>query len=161
VAAWQREVLTLIDAALDGRPVVGVVVSAAGRVRCDGANAEGALGDVLPFADGSLSAVSLTLLDWRSAHGSCRPLLTELRRVLARDGQLVVVDHNRPRGRIAALAALLRTPAPAGASPQARWRRLAHPVAREAQAAGFVVESLRLAAGERVQVVSALRSDRA
>jgi hypothetical protein len=72
-------------------------------------------------------------------------------------GRLIVVDHNRPRQRVAALAALARTPWVPGWSPAARWVRLAHPTAREVQAAGFRVDRLRLVASERVQIVIATR----
>jgi hypothetical protein len=51
-------------------------------------------------------------------------------------------------------------PRPAGVTPAIRWRRLAYPTAREIRAAGFVIERLRLAAGERVQVVWARRAAR-
>lgn len=71
---------------------------------------------------------------------------------------LVVVDHNRPRRLVAAVAAVLGPPAVPGGSPAARWRRLAGATARALEASGFRVERLRLAAGERVQVVIATRT---
>lgn len=70
---------------------------------------------------------------------------------------VVVVDHNRPRRRGAALGAIGRSPWVPGWSPAARWRRLAYPTARELQDAGFRVERLRLVAGERVQIVVSTR----
>ena len=79
--------------------------------------------------------------------------LTTLRRVhaaLASGAPLVVVDHNQPRtwGRrmVAAVALALRGHPP---------RRARHPSARELQAAGFTVARLRLADGERVQLILA------
>ena len=65
---------------------------------------------------------------------------------------LVVVDHNHPRDwwRRGVGAALLV----ARGLPPARAR---HPVAREAAEHGFAIERLRLAAGERVQLVLARR----
>jgi hypothetical protein len=76
---------------------------------------------------------------------------------LPEDGTLVVVDHNRPRRRLAALAALVRSPRIAGVAPSARRRRQVYPAARELQAAGWRVDRLRLVAGERVQLVFARR----
>jgi hypothetical protein len=67
-------------------------------------------------------------------------------------GALVVVDHNQPRAcwrRVVGTALLA-----ARGIPPARAR---HPVAREVAAHGFAVERLRLAAGERVQLVLARR----
>jgi SAM-dependent methyltransferase len=161
---WQREVAALVDAALGGAPAAAIGLAPGGRLDCRAAGGDGwppgasgprGLGDPLPFADGSLASVAVTLLAWTPADGPWRPLLEEARRVLGPGGRLVLVDHNRPRRRWPALLAVVRAPAPPGPSPAARWRRLAHPAAREAQAAGFVVDALRLAAGERVQVVSA------
>jgi hypothetical protein len=63
---------------------------------------------------------------------------------------LVAVDHNQPRvwwrRLLGALVLLARGQPPA---------RARHPVARELQARGFTVERLRLASGERVQLVLA------
>jgi hypothetical protein len=72
--------------------------------------------------------------------------------------RLIVVDHNRPRSPVSALTALVRPPWVPGWSPFSRWRRLAHPTAREVQAAGFRVDRLRLVAGELVQIVVATRA---
>jgi len=79
--------------------------------------------------------------------------------VLGAGGRLVVVDHNRPRRRLAALVALAGRPWIPGCSPTRRWRRLAHPTAREVQAAGFRVEQLRLTGDERVQLVIARKAE--
>ena len=85
-------------------------------------------------------------------------VLTALAAGFSPGERFAVVDHNRPRRLIAAVAAVLGPPAVPGRSLGARWRRLADPTARALQAAGFRVERLRLAAGERVQVVIATRT---
>jgi hypothetical protein len=68
-------------------------------------------------------------------------------------GELIVVDHNRPRRRVARLANLAWCIV-AGVDPGARP---SYPVAREIQAHGFDVISLRLACAERAQIVRARR----
>ncbi len=77
-------------------------------------------------------------------------LLEGLRRRLPADTPLVLVDHNQPRGlaRRALGAVLLRV---RGLGPA----RARYPAARELAALGFRVEHLRLACGERVQLVAA------
>lgn len=79
-------------------------------------------------------------------------LLAGLRGLLPPGAPLVLLDHNRPRRwprrALAALGLLA-----AGLPP----RRARYPAARELQALGFPVVRLRLAAGERVQLVLALR----
>jgi SAM-dependent methyltransferase len=112
----------------------------------------------LPLATGDLSRVALSFLGDDSTAARRRAALRELRRALAPGGLLFVVDHNRPRGRPQAFGALLRRPPVRGGSLAARWRRLAYPVAREAQASGFTVDALRLALGERVQMIVARRT---
>ena len=66
---------------------------------------------------------------------------------------IVVVDHNQPRQRLCrllgALALLAR-----GVKPV----RAAYPTARELQQHAFVVDCLRLADGERIQLVRAHRT---
>jgi hypothetical protein len=78
--------------------------------------------------------------------------LHALRSRLENDAPLVLVDHSQPRARwrrpLAALA-LGR----AGLRPS----RARYPAARELAALGFRVECLRLACGERVQLVLARR----
>jgi hypothetical protein len=81
-----------------------------------------------------------------------------LQATLGADVVLVVADHNRPRRRSQALAAVLGPPAVPGLSPATRWRRLARPTAREVQTAGFRVVRLALVARERVQLVIARRT---
>jgi SAM-dependent methyltransferase len=112
----------------------------------------------LPFGDASIAALSLSLLGDGSEGGARVALLAELARVCVPGGVLVAVDHNRPRRRAAAFVAVVAPPRPPGRTPAARWRRLAYPAAREVWAAGFTIERLRLAAGERVQVVFARRA---
>jgi hypothetical protein len=79
-----------------------------------------------------------------------RAQLERLRLVLPAGAPLVVVDHNQPRRLGARLvgAALLIV----RGLPPVRAR---YPAARELAAAGFAVERLRLAHGERVQLVVA------
>lgn len=77
-------------------------------------------------------------------------LLDGLRRRLPAETPLVLVDHNQPRGlALRALGAVLLRARGLGT---ARGR---YPAARELAALGFRVEHLRLACGERVQLVAA------
>lgn len=80
-----------------------------------------------------------------AARGTC---LDVVRSQLPPGAPLVVVDHNQPRTwplRLVAVAALaLRGQGPA---------RARHPTARELAATGWTVVSLRLACGERAQLV--------
>ena len=76
--------------------------------------------------------------------------LDGLRARLEPGGRLVVLDHNQPRrrpGRVGATLWLWRQ----GLGPA----RARYPTAREVAAHGFVVETLHLEAGERVQIVVA------
>jgi hypothetical protein len=85
-----------------------------------------------------------------------QPLLHALARRLAPGAPVVLVDHNEPRTwwrRVLARLAL--------AGRGRRPRRGRYPAARELAALGFTVRALRLAAGERVQLVVALNSARA
>jgi hypothetical protein len=81
-------------------------------------------------------------------------LLGGLRRALPPGGPLVLIDHNQPRRLVArvlgAVALLLRGLSPA---------RARYPAARELAALGFTVERLRLAEGERVQLIGARSPD--
>ncbi len=84
--------------------------------------------------------------------GARQAALAGLRRRLAAGAPLVLVDHNQPRRRTARLLAWVRLRL-AGLSPS----RGRYPAARELAALGFDVERLRLACGERVQLVRARR----
>ncbi len=138
MAAWRRQTEALLDELLGG--VGGVWLDWGREPRTGG---------------GGATVVSIVGLD--PSPEERRRVLSGLAAVLAPDSRLIVVDHNRPRRMAAALAALAASPSVPGASPAARWRRLACPTAREVQAAGFRVEQLRFVAGERVQVVVATR----
>jgi len=166
--AWRREVGTLLGAppavsavdltverdAVTLRFVDAAAAATAGVMRIP----VGVTPLVLPLADGSVASLTLWLLGERGDAAMRAALFAEAARVCAPDGVLVAVDHNRPRRPAAALLAFVAPPQPPGATPGSRWRRLAYPTAREAQAAGFTVERLRLAAGERVQIVWARRA---
>jgi hypothetical protein len=102
-------------------------------------------------------AVTVSFVGRNPSTNARRTAVADAARALGADGTLVVVDHNRPRRRLAALAALVRAPWIPGVAPSVRWHRQAHWTARELQDAGFRVDRLRLAAGERVQVVFAHR----
>jgi hypothetical protein len=79
-----------------------------------------------------------------------RTLLERLRHALPAGAPVVVADHNQPRRVVArvvgCIVLLLRGLPPV---------RARYPTARELAALGFVVERLRLADGERVQLVVA------
>jgi hypothetical protein len=114
-------------------------------------------GAALPPTGAPYTALVVSMVGRPAPSAERRPVLAELASRFAANGRLIVVDHNRPRRVAAALAAAARPPWVPGWSPAARWRRLAHPTAREVQGAGFCVDRLRLVAGERVQVVIATR----
>jgi hypothetical protein len=79
-------------------------------------------------------------------------LLAELRGRLPPGAPLLVVDHNQPRRwwrrGVGAVALLTRRLPPA---------RARYPAAREMAALGLEIERLRLARGERIQLVAARR----
>lgn len=139
MAAWRRETEALLAELLGGAGIVWIGWGSSPR-----AGAIGATG------------VSLIGLD-PSPEDRCQ-VFAALADALEPGSVLVVVDHNRPRRVSAALEALAGAPWVPGGTPGGRWRRLARLTAREVQAAGFRVEKLRLVAGERVQVVVAIRS---
>ncbi len=162
---WRRELDRLIADALGGAPGLTLELGAQG-VWCGGRPAPGqalrAAGRVararpaaLPLASGVQRAVVLSLVGHAPAASDRQALLGELARVMKAGSALIVVDHNRPRRLVAALAAAIRAPRVRGRSLGARWQRLSYPAAREIQAAGFTVQWLRFAAGERLQVVLA------
>jgi hypothetical protein len=80
-------------------------------------------------------------------------LLAAVANRLVPGAPVVLVDHNQPRApwrRVPAGLALLARGLPP--------RRACYPAARELAAAGFTIDCLRLAAGERVQLVRAHRT---
>jgi hypothetical protein len=115
------------------------------------------LGAAMPTARPLSTVIVLSLVGYAAPEAIRARVWQELSDVLAAGEAVAVVDHNRPRRRCAAVGALLASPWVPGLWPQARWRRLAHPTAREMQRAGFVVDAMRFAAGERVQIVLATR----
>jgi hypothetical protein len=139
---WEWAAEALILEALGGPPAATIV---AGR------------GTSLP-PGGGLASLLVRFVGQPARPAEREVTLAQAARALAFGGRLVVVDHNRPRRRIAALLALVAPPLVPGATPKARWCRLAYPVAREIGFAGFTIESLRLVASERVQIVFARRT---
>ena len=79
-------------------------------------------------------------------------LLRAMQTALPPGAPLLLVDHNQPRGSWRRVAATVRLVA-AGLGPA----RARYPAARELAALGLAVERLRLACGERVQLVEARR----
>lgn len=116
--------------------------------------------EALPFRTASIPTIAVSFLRTSPSAAARHAVLQELARVLTIEGALLVIDHNRPRRRAAAIAALVRPPHPLGRTPAERWRRASHPAAREARAAGFRIEALRLLRNERVQLVFARTAGR-
>jgi hypothetical protein len=112
-------------------------------------------GEALPEPGSALSHLVLSMVGHAAPSAERVRVLVRIGKALAPQGTIVAVDHNRPRGSWGALAALVRAPWVPGLGPATRWRRLAYPTAREVQGAGFRVERLLLAAGERIQIVIA------
>ena len=130
---------------LDGR--VAVVGPGAGRVAA-------ALPRATPLAraDESAAAAIVAFLGARADPAARRADLARLRARLADGSPLVLIDHNQPRAwwrRLLGVVVL----ASRGLGPA----RARYPAARELAALGLDVERLRLACGERVQLVVARR----
>ena len=131
-------------------PVTGPVAVVAPRAP----RLAAALAARAPLAtDGAPAAAAIVSFLGAPAHPADRQAaLSALARRLPAGAPLVLVDHNQPRVfwrrglGILALAA-------AGSAPS----RARYPAARELAALGFAVERLRLACGERVQLVVARR----
>jgi len=98
------------------------------------------------------AAALVTFVGARTAPEMRRRTLEAVRVRLSPDAPLVLIDHNQPRQwwrrPLAALLLAVRGFAPS---------RARYPAARELDAAGFRIERLDLAAGERLQVVLARR----
>jgi hypothetical protein len=116
------------------------------------------LGDTVPTERPPATVIVLSLVGHAASEAARARAWRELAGAVVTGEAVAVVDHNRPRRPWAAIGALIAAPGVPGLWPQARWRRLARPTARELQRAGLVVEALRFAAGERVQIVFATRS---
>jgi hypothetical protein len=103
--------------------------------------------------DGDRAAAGVcSFLGERADPGARAARLATLAARLPSGAPLVVVDHNQPRApwrRLAAAVALALDGLPPS--------RARHPTAREARDAGFTIERLRFAAGERLQLVVARR----
>jgi hypothetical protein len=101
-------------------------------------------------SSGAPAAAICVFLDDRAAPEERRRRLAAVRARLVPGASLLAVDHNQPRTwwrrSIGWCALALRGHGPA------RGRR---PLAVEVQQAGFAIERLRFAAGERVQLVRA------
>jgi hypothetical protein len=138
-----------------GGSVVALLPPGGGAVAVAGADAAAwrtllARTGFAPAAEGPVAAAVVSFLGERGDAARRQALLERLATRLVATGRLVVVDHNRPRRVVARLRGL-----------PALWRRglgaarARYPTAREIAASGFAVERLRLAAGERVQLVVA------
>jgi hypothetical protein len=129
---------------LDGR--VAVVGPGAGRVAAALPRA------TLAPADEPPAAAIVVFLGARADPVARRADLGRLQARLAEGSALVLIDHNQPRGwwrrALGVLALATRGLGPA---------RARYPAARELAALGLDVERLRLACGERVQLVVARR----
>lgn len=135
--------------------VAALLPAEGGRVAVAGADEAGwaAALAAAGWTTGGEGGVPAAVVSFLGERGDAVARTAVLARVLARlppAGRLVVVDHNRPRRLLARLVA-----APALWRRGLRAARARYPTAREIAASGFVVERLRLAEGERVQIVLA------
>jgi len=131
---------------LDGR--IAVVGPRAARV-----TAALPRGTLLANSDEPPAGAIVTFLGARDGPVARQACLARLRSSLERGAPLVLIDHNQPRAWwrriVGAIALAMRGLDPA---------RARYPVARELAALGLDVERLRLACGERVQLVVARRT---
>jgi hypothetical protein len=129
-------------------PVDGpVAVHAPGRKRLRAALATRAT----PPRDGAPPAGAIVAFLGVAGRAAERePLLRRLLASLPHDAPLVLVDYNQPRTGCRRLLAWLPLYAEGFGPGRARY-----PAARELAALGFRVERLRLASGERIQLVLA------
>jgi len=112
-----------------------------------------ALAARVPIAhDGAVAGAVYVLLRTRIDEPARAAAWDALAARLASGAPVVVVDHNQPRT-LARRAIGVLALAARGLSP----KRARYPVAREVNAHGFTIERLRLADGERVQIVLARR----
>jgi len=136
-------------AALLGHPAGAVAVAGPGA-----AGLAPALGRhvALAASDATAGAAVVSFLGDAARPDARQAVLARWRDALPAGAPVVLVDHNQPRTwprrLLGAGALLVRGLAPA---------RARYPAARELAALGFAVERLRLAAGERVQLVLARR----
>ena len=110
-----------------------------------------AAGRIASSKDAPIAAV-IVFLGMRASPTERQAALGVLRDRLPEGAPIVLVDHNQPRNpwrRVLAFAPL----AIAGLPPT----RARYPAARELATQGFTIRNLRLANGERIQLVSAIR----
>jgi hypothetical protein len=126
-------------------------VAVAGALQVRLAAALAAQTPVAGEADAPAGAI-VVFLGQRAHPAARQAALRILQRRLPAGAPLVLVDHNQPRARWRRALATIRL-AVRGLGPA----RARYPAARELAALGFAVEQLRLACGERVQLVAARR----
>ncbi len=136
--------------ALLGRPTGPIAVVASRTPRLAAALAA----RVTPPRDGERPAAAIvTFLGTAGAPAERQQILHALRTRLPADAPLVLIDHNQPRALARRVLGWLVLAA-AGLGPA----RARYPGARELRALGFTIDRLRLACGERVQLVLARRA---
>ena len=139
------EVLALLEDAAGPVLVVGRDAGRWQAVLC-------AAGRMVAGPTDAATAALVTFTGERGDPDARRRRLAHVRERLGPGAPLLVIDHNQPRQwwwrPIAAVQLAARGMAPG---------RGRYPSAREVDAAGFRVQRLRLAAGERLQLVLALR----
>jgi len=113
-----------------------------------------ALAHRVPVAGAEPTAAVLVFLGAPAHPADRQRTIRELRARLPATASLVLVDHNQPRAWWRRALALLPL-ATQGLGPA----RARYPAARELAALGFSIQRLRLACGERIQLVLARRTD--
>jgi hypothetical protein len=129
-----------------------------GPVLVEGPNAAAwrealAAGGTAVVTTGPARAAVIVLLAERGEPAARAQWLASVAHRLSPGAPVVLVDHNQPRApwrRVPAGLALVARGLPP--------RRARYPAARELAAAGFTIDCLRLAAGERIQLVRAHRT---
>ena len=132
--------------------VLALLGPAAGPVAIAGPRANRLARELPGAADGDATAAVVVFLGAAPSPDERQATLRGMQSRLPPGAPLVLVDHNQPRAQWRRAVALF--PLLAGGLRPSRAR---YPAARELAALGFAVERLRLAAGERVQLVVARR----